>query len=178
MLLNFEFALNTITDRQNYATERFLIEDIENGHFSFSQYFVFSTLDDFLDKIYEKTCCFYNILSKSISNSTCLPSLLSEYIFQKCYHPFNIVSIFFNFQPLLREKLWKDLTILWLIFKVPDLMYTLTKISHLKMFTKKMAVFQNVNNLLLISQTYINIMTFFERNPACFHLLRKSYLLH
>ena len=31
--------------------------------------------------------------------------LLSEYIFQKCYHPFNIVSIFFNFQPLLREKL-------------------------------------------------------------------------
>ena len=57
-------------------------------------------------------------------------------------------------------------------------MYTLTKISHLKMFTKKMAVFQNVNNLLLISQTYINIMTFFERNPAWFHLLRKSYLLH
>ena len=178
MLLNFEFALNTITDRQNYATERFLIEDIENGHFSFSQYFVFSTLDDFLDKIYEKTCCFYNILSKSISNSTCLPRFTIWIYFSKMLSPFQYSIDFFNFQPLLREKLWKDLTILWLIFKVPDLMYTLTKISHLKMFTKKMAVFQNVNNLLLISQTYINIMTFFERNPACFHLLRKSYLLH
>ena len=178
MLLNFEFALNTITDRQNYATERFLIEDIENGHFSFSHILFSQLWTTFWIKFMKRPAVFITSCQSPFQIVHVYQDLLSEYIFQKCYHPFNIVSIFFNFQPLLREKLWKDLTILWLIFKVPVLMYTLTKIIHLKMFTKKMAVFQNINNLLLISQTYINIMTFFERNPACFHLLRKSYLLH
>ena len=46
---------------------------------------------------------------------------------------------FFQVWRLLRENLWKEPPIFWLIFKLPIIMCMLKKFCRLKIFTKKMA---------------------------------------
>ena len=78
-------------------------------------------------------------------------------LFSKTWWPFQFNILFFDFQPLFQENLWKDLPILWLIFKLPIIMSTLPKFCHLKILLKKWRLFQNVKKLLFISTTLNNI---------------------
>ena len=71
--------------RENYVTERFFLEDygIWKWKFLIFAIFVFSNLGTFPDKTDEKTCSFYNIFSKLISNRTRLTSFPTGIVFQK-----------------------------------------------------------------------------------------------
>ena len=134
-----QFLLNNITHCKNCFTEHPFLQDYGPWKWKFFIFanFIFSTLEDFSEKTYEKTCRFYNIFSKFISNCTRLPSFTIWAFFAKILWPFQSNIHFFHFQPLFRENLWKDRPILWLIFKFILAMYTLKKFSHLKIFTKK-----------------------------------------
>ena len=158
---------------------------LKSANFSFSQFF-FSILEDFSEKTYEKTCRFYNIFPKYNSNCVCLPSFTLWIFFSKICWPFQFNVHFLRFAPLLRENLLKDLPVLWLIFKLPIIMCTLKKFCRLKVFTKKMAVFQNVDNLLFISATLSNIcdktcektyhfFKYFETSTSFLHVYKISW---
>ena len=136
-----QFLLSTVTHCKNHVTQHVFLQD--NGpwkwkffHFPF---FVFSILGNFPKKTYEKTCCFYNIFSKFSSSRTCLLSFTIWIFSSKILWLFQYNIHFFQVWRLLREKLWKDPPILWLIFKLPIIMCMLSKFCHLKIFTKKMA---------------------------------------
>ena len=118
--------------------------ELKNGNFSFSHFF-FSTLDNFTKKTYENTCDFYNIFSNSISNCTHLPSFTMWMFFlKKLSRPFqsNIHSL--NFEMLLPENLWKDMT----YFKVHITICKLTIFCHLKIFTKNIAAFSKCSQII------------------------------
>ena len=71
-----QFLLNAIMYQGNYIIEHLFLEDYgiwKCKLFSFA-IFVFSNLDALPDKTYEKTCSFYNIFSKLISNCIRLTS--------------------------------------------------------------------------------------------------------
>ena len=114
------------------------IKALENGSFLFSQFF-FSIFQDFSEKTYEKTCRFYNIFSKYNSSCPRLPSFTLWIFFPEIWWPFQFNGHFFRFPSLWRENLWKDLQILWLIFKDSIMIYTFTKICPLEICTNKMA---------------------------------------
>ena len=65
-----EFPLSTIRNCQNHINDNVAVEN--NGRWKCKFFifgiFFFSTLEDFSEKTYEKTCRFYNIFSKSRSN--------------------------------------------------------------------------------------------------------------
>ena len=137
-----QFPLNAIRHCQSYVNDNIFLED--NGlwkcKFFIFGIFFFSTLEDFSEKTYEKTCRFYNIFSKYYSNCARLPNFTLWIFFSKICWPFQFNVHIFRFPPLLRENLWKDLPILWLIFKLPIFMCTLTKFRSVKTFINKMAV--------------------------------------
>ena len=135
-----KFLLNTITDCQNDVNDDLFVED--NGCWKCKVFifgiFFFSTLEDFSVKIYEKTCHFYNIFSKYYSNCASLPNFTLWIFFSKVCWPFQFNVHIFRFPSLLRENLWKDLPILWLIFKLPVVKCTFRKFHSLKFFFEKM----------------------------------------
>ena len=106
--------------------------------FQFCNFF-FSTLDPFSEKTYEKTSHFYNIFSNSISSCTHSRSFTLWIFFSKILWPFQFNGHFFSFPSLLREKFWKELTISWLIYKVPILMCTVANFCPVEIFEKNMA---------------------------------------
>ena len=130
---------------------------LENGHSSFLQFFIAQFLEGFNEKTYEKTCRFYNTYSKSSSICTRLRSFTIWIFFSKISWLFQLNVQFFLFAPLLRQNLWKNLAILWLISKGSIILCRFTKFRHLNFFKKKWCLFQNVNNLLFISSTLSNI---------------------
>ena len=81
---------------RNYGTGRFFLEDYGIWKFKFFifEIVVFSNLDAFPDKIYEKTCAFYNIFSNLISNCTRLTSFTIWIAFRK---KIEIVSTQYSF---------------------------------------------------------------------------------
>ena len=118
--------------------------------FQFCNFF-FSTLDPFSEKTYEKTSHFYNIFPNSISNCTHSRSFTLWIFFSKILWPFQFNDHFFSFPSLLREKFWKELTISWLIYKVPILMCTLANFCPVEIFKKIWQPFQNLLNYFLTS---------------------------
>ena len=72
----------------------------------------------------------------------------SAYFFQKFYGGFNLMSMFFTFHHL-RENLWKDLLILWLIFELFMVICRLTKFFGLKLPNKKMAPLSKCHQFLI-----------------------------
>ena len=125
---------------QNYVNQHVFVEDNSPWKCKFFIFaiFFFSTLDNFSEKIYQKTWHFYNIFSKSITICARLASFTLWIFFCKIWWPFQFNAHFFYFPPLLRENLCKDLAISWLIFKVPIVMCTLTNLCHLKIFCKNL----------------------------------------
>ena len=89
-------------------------------------------------KLMERPAIFITF-PKYNSNCVCLPSFTLWIFFPKICWPFQFNVHFLRFAPLLRENLWKDLPVYWLIFKLPIIMCTLKKFCRLKIFTKKMA---------------------------------------
>ena len=75
----------------------------------------------------------------------------------KILWPFQFNVHVFHFSPLLRENLWKNLLILWLILKLFIIICRLKKIFQLKFPTKKWWLFENVISLLFISATLSNV---------------------
>ena len=135
-----QFPLTTIRHCRNYVNDDVFLED--HGHWK-CKFFIFGifffwTLEDFSKKTYEKTCCFYNIFSKYYSNCARLPNFTLWIFFSKICWLFQLMSTFFAFHHL-RENLWKDLSILWHIFKLPVVTCTLTKFGSLNFFFNKMA---------------------------------------
>ena len=134
------FPLSNIRNCQNYIDEDVLVEN--NGRWKCKFFifgiFFFSTLEDFSEKTYEKTCRFYNIFSKYYSNCASLPNFTLWIFFSKFFWPFQFNVHIFCLPSLLRENLWKDLPILWFILKLPVVMCTLTKFHSLKFFLEKM----------------------------------------
>ena len=155
-----QFSLNTIRHCQNDVNGDIFLEDNARWKckiFIFGVFF-FWTLEDFSKKTSEKTCRFYNIFSKYYSNCARLPNFMPRIFFSKICRPFQFNVYIFRFPPLLRENLWKDLQILWLIFKLPVGTCTLTKFGSLNFFFSiKWWPFLNVNNFLCISATLSNI---------------------
>ena len=136
-----QFPLNTIKHCQNYVNEHVFLED--NGRWK-CKFFIIgtffpSTLESFSKKTYEKTCRFYNIFSKYYLNCARLPNFMLWIFFSKICWPFQFNVHIFCFAPLLRENLWKDLPILWIIVRLPIFMCTLTKFCSVKIFINKMA---------------------------------------
>ena len=72
------FPLNTITNWIIYVTEHVFLQD--NGSWKL-QFFIFSVLEDFNEKTYGKTCHFYIIFPKFISNCKRLPSFTLSIFF-------------------------------------------------------------------------------------------------
>ena len=134
-----QFPLSTIRNCQNHVNDNVAIENSDHWICKFFIFgiFFFSTLEDFSEKTYEKTCRFYNKFSKSSSNCTRLRSFTIWIFFSKMSWPFQFNVHFFHFPPLLRENLWKDVPILWLISKRSIIMCTFTKFCHRKVFFKK-----------------------------------------
>ena len=143
--------------------------------FFYFRFLFFSTLEDFSEKTYEKTYRFYNIFPKFIPNCTCLPSFT---FFSKILWRFQYNIHFFPFLVVLRENLWKDIPILWLIFKVAMIMCKVTKFCDLKIFTKKWRLFQNVHNFLFISTTLSNICDkTYEKTYSFFYIFWKFHFI-
>ena len=65
-----QFLLKAIMYQGNYIVENMFLEDYGIWKWKLFSFpiFVFSNLDALPDKTYEKTCSFYNIFSKLISN--------------------------------------------------------------------------------------------------------------
>ena len=105
---------------------------IENAHFSFLQFLFSQFFEGFSEKTYEKNCRFYNKFPKSTSNCTRLRSFTIWIFFSKMSWPFQFIVHFFHFPPLLRQNLWKDVTILQLFFKCSIIICTFRKFSNLK----------------------------------------------
>ena len=169
-----QFPLNIITDCQNHVTEHVFLEDNDPWKCKFFIFaiFIFSILEGFSETTYKKTCRFYNVFSKSTSNCTCLQSFTIWICFSKIWWPFQFNVYFFRFPPLLPDNLWKDVLILWLIFKLSIIMCRLTKFFQVKCLLKKWRLFGNVNNLSLISATLRNICDkTSEKTYLFFHIL-------
>ena len=101
-----QFLLNIITDCQNHVTEHVFLEDNDSWKCKFFIFaiFIFSILHDFPAKTYEKTCCFYNIFSESISHGTHLTSFTIWVFFPKRCRFFQLNVPFSNFEPLVQKK--------------------------------------------------------------------------
>ena len=112
---------------------------LENAHFSFLQFLVSQFLEGFSKKTYEKTCHFYNILSKFSSNCTRVRSFRIWIFFSKLSWPFQFNVHFFSLSTAFARKLKKDVPILWLISKRSIIMCTFIKFCHMKIFLKRMA---------------------------------------
>ena len=69
-----------------------------------------------------------------------LPSFTIWIFFSKILWRFQYNIHFFPFLVVLRENLWKDIPIWWLIFKVAMIMCTITTFCDLKIFHKNMVV--------------------------------------
>ena len=131
-------------------------------------------MEDFSEKTYEKTSCFYTIFSKSISNCTSLPSFtLWIFFFSKIWWAFQFNVHFVHFPPILRKNLWKDLPILWLIFKLPIIMCTLAKFCHLKIFTKNGGSFKMLTIYYSFRQLWAIFVTkLMKRSTIFFNILK------
>ena len=142
---------------------------LENAHFSFLQFLIFQCLEGFSKKTYEKTCRFYNKFSKSSSNCTRLRSFTIWIFFSKISWPFQFNVHFFHFPPLLRENLWKDVPILWLISKLSIIMCTFAKILSSGSFFKKNGC---CFNILTIYDSFVQFgatfATKFMKRPTIF----------
>ena len=101
-----QFLLSTIRNCQNYVDDNVFLED--NGcwkcKFFIFGIFFFSTLEDFSEKKYEKTCRFYNIFSKYYSNCARLPNFTLWIFFSKICWLFKFNVHIFRFPPHLQEK--------------------------------------------------------------------------
>ena len=104
-----QFPLNTITYFQNYVNEYIFLED--NGPWKCKLFifaiFFFSTLEDFSEKTYEKTCRFYNIFSKYNSNCARLPRFTIWIFLSKICWPFPFLCPFFSLSTTFARKLMK-----------------------------------------------------------------------
>ena len=149
-----QFPLNTITYQENYVTEGFLLEDYGTWNWNFFIFavFVFSTLDAFPKKTYEKAYCFYNIFSKFISNCTRLATFtVWIYFFRKSVDWFNLMSIFLTLNHFSRkhyEKIYRFYDIFWKFLSFCTCLRTLALWNILQ---KMLLLFENVSKLLLIS---------------------------
>ena len=101
------FPLSSIGNWQNYIDGDVLVQN--NGRWKCKFFifgiFFFSTLEDFSEKTYEKTCRFYNIFSKYYSNCARLPNFTLWIFFSKICWLFKFNVHIFRFPPHLREKL-------------------------------------------------------------------------
>ena len=149
-----QFPLNTITYQENYVTEGFLLEDYGTWNWNFFIFavFVFSTLDAFPKKTYEKTYCFYNIFSKFTLNCTRLATFtVWIYFFRKSVDWFNLMSIFLTLNHFSRkhyEKIYHFYDIFWKFLSFCTCLRTLALWNILQ---KMLLLFENVSKLLLIS---------------------------
>ena len=102
-----QFPLSTTRDCQKYVNEDVLLEDNCRWKCKFFIFgiFFFSTLEEFSEKTYEKTCHFYNIFSKYYSNCARLPNFTLWIFFSKICWPFQFNVHIFRFPTLLRENL-------------------------------------------------------------------------
>ena len=102
-----QFLLSTIRNCQNHVNDNVAVEN--NGHWKCKFFifgiFFFSTLEDFSEKTYEKTCRFYNIFSKYYSNCARLPNFTLWILFSKICWLFQFNVHIFCFPPLLQENL-------------------------------------------------------------------------
>ena len=101
------FLLSTIRICQNYIDDNVLVENNCRWKCKFFIFivFFFSTLEDFREKTYEKTCRFYNIFSKYYSNCARLPNFTLWIFFSKICWPFQFNVHKFRFPTLFRENL-------------------------------------------------------------------------
>ena len=101
------FRLNAISNCQNNVDEDVFLEDNRHWKCKFFIFIIFfcSTLEDFSEKTYEKTCRFYNIFSKYCSNCARLPNFTLWIFFSKMCWPFQFNVHIFGFPALLRENL-------------------------------------------------------------------------
>ena len=106
-------------------------------------------MEHFSQKTYEKTCRFYNIFSKSRSNYARSETFTICIFFSKILWRFQFNVHVFHFPPLLRENLWKDLLILWLIFELFMVICRFTKFFGLKLPSKKMARLSKCHQFLI-----------------------------
>ena len=138
-----QFPLNTITYQENYVTEGFLLEDYGTWNWNFFIFavFVFSTLDAFPKKTYEKTYCFYNIFKVHFKLYTFSHLYRLNIFFQKKCRLVQLNVHFSNFESLFQKTLWEDLLFLWHILKVPFVLYMLTNFGSLKYFAENVAAF-------------------------------------
>ena len=102
-----QFPLSTTRNCQKYVNEDVLLEDNCRWKCKFFIFgiFFFSTLEDFSEKTYEKTCRFYNIFSKYYSNCARLPNFTLWIFFSKICWLIQFNVHIFGFPPLLRENL-------------------------------------------------------------------------
>ena len=128
---------------------------IENANFSFLDFF-FWTLEDFSEKTYEKTCCFYNIFLEYYSNCARLPNFTLWIFFSKICWLFQFNVHIFRFPPLAR-KLMKRPTNFMTYFQTSHRYLHAHKIWQSEFFFfNKMAA---LSNNLFISVTLSNILS-------------------
>ena len=122
---------------------------LENANYSFLQFFFSRLWRTLARKLMKRPAVFTTYFQSTIQIVHVYHVLRSEFFYQKFVGRFHFYVHFFRFPPLLRENLWKDLSILWLIFKLLIFMCTLTKFCGLKFFFKNMAALsKNVNNII------------------------------
>ena len=126
---------------------------LEYAKFFIFASFSFSTLDDFREKTYEKTYCFYNIFSKCISNHARLPSFTIWIFFSKILWSFQYKIIFFKFHDLCEKTYQKTYKFYELFPNFLSLCARWQDFVIWKYLLKKWRLLQYVNNFLLSSAT-------------------------
>ena len=175
-----QFPLNTITHCKNHVTEHVFLED--NGPWKWKFFifanFIFLTLDDFSKKTYEKTCRFYNIFSKSVSNSTRLPSFMIWMFFWKLLRPFQSNIHFFTFNHISEKTYEKTYQFHDLFSKFLPLCTGSQNFVIWKFLLKQWQPFQNLNNFLFISATLSNICDkTYEKTYHFFHIFSNFHFI-
>ena len=101
------FPLSTIRICQNNNDDDVLVENSGSWkcEFFFFGIFFSPTLEDFIEKTYEKTYRFYNIFSKYYSKCARLPNFTRWIFFSKICWPFQFNVHIFRFPTLLQENL-------------------------------------------------------------------------
>ena len=130
---------------------------LENANYSFLQFFFSRLWRTLARKLMKRPAVFTTYFQTTIQIVHVYHVLQSEIVFQKFVGRFHFNVHFFHFPPLLQENLWKDLPILWLIFRILIFMCTLTKFCGLKFFFQKYGSPFKMLAILFISATLSNI---------------------
>ena len=113
------------------------IQALEKSIFLFSLFYFSQLWRTLARKLMKRPIVFITYFQSSFQIVR-LPSFTIWIFFSKILWRFQYNIHFFPFLVVLRENLWKDIPILWLIYKVAMIMCTVTKSCDLKIFTKNM----------------------------------------